>query len=111
MMCKEKFAVCSEIKHKTINAKRTPCKIFECWTWWYVKKPLSFKRLMWIYQANVKLSLCVPEQALVLRRLRLPEFLGNLQMNVGSVLTLPTSRLYPQEKYLVLVSVELAPGP
>jgi len=85
----------SVLRYKTLNVKRAPCRSFECWTWWYVQKPLGFKSLMWIYQAKVKLSLCMPEQALVLRRLRFPEFLGNLHMNVGNLLTLPTSRRYP----------------
>jgi hypothetical protein len=29
MMCKAKVAVCSEIRKKTLNAKRAPSKIFE----------------------------------------------------------------------------------
>ena len=51
-MYKAKVAVCSEIYnlHKTLNAKRAPCRIFECQTWWYVKKQLGFKRLMHINQ-------------------------------------------------------------
>jgi hypothetical protein len=39
-----KAAVCSDIRTKR-NTKRAPCRIFECWTKWYVKKPLGFKRL------------------------------------------------------------------
>jgi hypothetical protein len=31
--------------YKTLNAKRAPCRIFECKTWWYVKKKLGFKML------------------------------------------------------------------
>jgi hypothetical protein len=40
MLYKVKVAVCSEIrtKHST--------HFFECSTWWYVKKPLGFKRLI-----------------------------------------------------------------
>jgi hypothetical protein len=29
----------------TLNAKLASCRIFECQTWWYVKKPTGFKRL------------------------------------------------------------------
>jgi len=30
MIYKAKVAVCSEIRTKTLNAKRAPCRIFEC---------------------------------------------------------------------------------
>jgi hypothetical protein len=30
MMYKTKLAVCSEIRKKTLNPKRAPCRIFEC---------------------------------------------------------------------------------
>jgi len=26
-------------------AERAPCRIFACYTWWYVEKPLGLKRL------------------------------------------------------------------
>ena len=48
MMYKAKVAVASEISYKTLNAKQAPCRIFECYTWWYVKKPLGFKMLMYV---------------------------------------------------------------
>jgi hypothetical protein len=32
--------------YKTLNAKRAPCRIFEFLTWYYVKEPLGFKRLI-----------------------------------------------------------------
>jgi len=35
MMCKAKFAVCSEIRTKHINAMWEPSRIFECYTWWF----------------------------------------------------------------------------
>jgi hypothetical protein len=41
-----KVAVCSEIRTKHINAMWVPCIILECRTWWYVKLPLGFKRLI-----------------------------------------------------------------
>ena len=47
MMYKAKVAVCSDICYKTLNAKRAQWRIFECQTWWYVKKPLGFKRLIY----------------------------------------------------------------
>jgi hypothetical protein len=31
MMYKAKIAVCSEIRKKTLNAKRAPCRNFECY--------------------------------------------------------------------------------
>jgi hypothetical protein len=31
--------------YKTPNARRAQCRIFERYTWWYVKKPLDFKRI------------------------------------------------------------------
>ena len=34
------------------NAKRAPCRIFECWTWWYSEKPLGFKELKCHYKEN-----------------------------------------------------------
>jgi hypothetical protein len=45
MLYKAKIAVCSEILKKTLNAKRTPCRIVECEIWWYIQKPLGFKKL------------------------------------------------------------------
>jgi len=36
--------------YKTLNAKWAPCRIFECLTWWYVKKPLGFERLNYTQQ-------------------------------------------------------------
>jgi hypothetical protein len=41
-----KVAVCSEICTKYIDAIWALCRIIECWTWWYVKLPLGFKRLI-----------------------------------------------------------------
>jgi hypothetical protein len=45
MFYKAKVAVCSEIRTKHINAVAAPCRIFECYTQWYVKLPVGFKRL------------------------------------------------------------------
>jgi hypothetical protein len=45
MFYKAKVALCSEIRTKHINAMWAPRRIFECWTWPYVKLPLGFKRL------------------------------------------------------------------
>jgi hypothetical protein len=45
-MCyKAKGAVCSEICTKRINAASALPRIFECYSWWYVKLPLGLKRL------------------------------------------------------------------
>jgi hypothetical protein len=41
-----KVAVCSQICTEYINAIWALWRITECWTWWYVKLPLGFKRLM-----------------------------------------------------------------
>jgi hypothetical protein len=41
-----KDAVCSEICTKYINAIWALWRITECWTWWYVKLPLGFERLI-----------------------------------------------------------------
>jgi hypothetical protein len=38
--------------YKTLNAKRAPCRIFEYYTWWYIKKLLGFERL--IHNITVK---------------------------------------------------------
>jgi hypothetical protein len=46
MFYKAKVAVCSEIRTKHTNAMWAPRRIFLCWTWWYVKLPLGFKRLI-----------------------------------------------------------------
>jgi hypothetical protein len=40
-----KIAVCSEKCTEYINAILALRRIVECWTWWYVKLPLGFKRL------------------------------------------------------------------
>jgi hypothetical protein len=42
MMYKAKIAVCWD-PYKTLKEKRAPCRIFECQTWWYVKKPLGLE--------------------------------------------------------------------
>ena len=44
MVYKAKVAVCSDI-HTKHSMQREPCIIFECHTWWYGKKPLSFKKV------------------------------------------------------------------
>ena len=47
------------------NAKGAPCRIFECKTWWNVKKLLDFKRLnkychlsLAVDEGNVKIFNC-----------------------------------------------------
>ena len=37
---------------QSLNAKRVPCRIFECWTWWYLKEQLDCKRLMWYIEST-----------------------------------------------------------
>ena len=44
-MYKAKVTVCSDICKKKLNAKRVPCRISECYNWWYVQELLGFKRL------------------------------------------------------------------
>jgi hypothetical protein len=51
MFYEAKLAVCSEIHAKHMNEKRAPCRVFRCYTWWYLKLPLGFKRLM-IFQVS-----------------------------------------------------------
>jgi len=43
MLCKAKFAVFSEIRAKTMNVKRTPCRVSERYSWWCVENSLGFK--------------------------------------------------------------------
>jgi hypothetical protein len=60
MFYKVKVAVCSEIRTKHINAMWEPCRIFECWTWWYVKLPLGFKRLNeWLHIVGSSYTTCI----------------------------------------------------
>jgi hypothetical protein len=54
MRYKAKVAVCSEIRTKHINAMWAPCRILECRTWWYVKLPLGFKRLICLSDGSEK---------------------------------------------------------
>ena len=46
MLCKAKFAVCSEIYAKYTNSIWLQCRIFECQILWYAKLPVGFKRLI-----------------------------------------------------------------
>jgi hypothetical protein len=45
MLYKAKVAVCSEIHTKHINAAWALPRIFESYSWWYVKLSQGFKRL------------------------------------------------------------------
>ena len=45
-MYKAKVTVCSEIPTKHSAQSRAPCRIFECYTWWYVQEMLGFKKLI-----------------------------------------------------------------
>jgi len=46
MMYKAKVAVCSQIRTKHSTQSEHHVEFFECYTWWYVKKPLGFKWLI-----------------------------------------------------------------
>ena len=46
MMYKAKVAVCSDIRTEHSTQSECHVEFFERSTWWYVKKPLGFKRLM-----------------------------------------------------------------
>jgi hypothetical protein len=46
MLCKAKFAILSEIHTKHTNPMWSQCRIIECYTLWYVKLPVGFKRLI-----------------------------------------------------------------
>jgi hypothetical protein len=46
MLYKAKGAVSSDSHTKHINVAWALPRIFECYSWWYVKLPLGFKRLM-----------------------------------------------------------------
>jgi hypothetical protein len=45
MMYKAKAAVCSEIRTKNSTRSENHVEFLNTKTWWYVKKPLGFKRL------------------------------------------------------------------
>ena len=47
MMYKAKVAVCSEILAKHSSHSLRHVEFLNVKTWWYVKKPLGFKRLIW----------------------------------------------------------------
>ena len=44
-MYQAKVAVYFEIRTKHSTQSEHHVEFFECYTWWYVKKPLGFKRL------------------------------------------------------------------
>ena len=59
MMYRAKAAVCSQIRTKHSNAKRAPCRIFECQAWWYVKKAVGFEGLTVLWKQRTKLLVAV----------------------------------------------------
>jgi hypothetical protein len=46
MMYKAKVAVCSDIRTKHSTQSERHVEFLNVKTWWYVKKPLGFKRLI-----------------------------------------------------------------
>jgi hypothetical protein len=56
MLYKAKVAVCSEIHAKQMNATRASRRVFQYYTWSYVKLPLGFKRLMSISHPRLDLQ-------------------------------------------------------
>jgi hypothetical protein len=57
MLYREIIAVCSEIHTKHINNKYTvgaEHRICECYSWWYIKLILGFKRLTNSLGTNIK---------------------------------------------------------
>ena len=57
MLCKAKVSVCSDIrtKHSTQNERHV--EFLNVKPWWYIKKPLGFKRSK--FQNSTWRSLCV----------------------------------------------------
>ena len=49
MIYKAKVAVCSDIRTKHSTQSERHVEFFNVKPWWYVKKPLGFKRLMELY--------------------------------------------------------------
>jgi hypothetical protein len=47
MMYKAKVAVCSDIHTKHSTQSKRHVEFLNVKPWWYGKKPLGFKRLMW----------------------------------------------------------------
>jgi hypothetical protein len=56
-------------------------------------------------KVNVKLSVYRPGRAIGVQEVRLPEFLDSRHMKVVRLSALRTGRLYPQEGFLILISV------
>jgi hypothetical protein len=54
MMDRTKISVCSEIRTKHLTQSEHHEEFFYCKTWWYVKKPLGFKRLN-LYRKRVEM--------------------------------------------------------
>jgi len=49
MIYKAKFAVCSEIRTKHSTQSEHHVEFWNVWGWWYIEKPLGFKRLKQIF--------------------------------------------------------------
>ena len=56
MLYRAKFAVCSEILTKHTNSLRSPYRIFERYTWSYVKLSVDFEMLIKIRPMKAKFS-------------------------------------------------------
>ena len=54
MLSKAKVAVCSDIRTKHSTQSERHAEFLNVKSWWYVKKPLGFKRLNVLYDFYIK---------------------------------------------------------
>jgi hypothetical protein len=53
MLYREIVVVCSQIQAKHINAIRAEHRIYECYSWWYIKYVLGYKRIIkWTFNTE-----------------------------------------------------------
>jgi hypothetical protein len=57
MLYREIIALCSQVHAKHTNALRAEHRISECYSWWYIKYVLGFKRLNITPTADTEVSL------------------------------------------------------
>ena len=68
MLYKAKVAVCSDIHTKHTTQSERHVEFLNVKPWWYVKKPLGVKRLIWITAVHQMASIPVISHVIELRR-------------------------------------------